>query len=79
MNAASGGGGGGGGSYGTGDFGSAVITGGSRIEINSTFSSATNYNYNSSYITYNDYNFNYINLAPHFTDIGFTARVSCLF
>ena len=64
MNAASGGGGGGGGgSYGTGDFSSAVITGGSRIEINSTFSSATNYNYNSSYITYNDYNFNYINLS----------------
>ena len=63
MNAASGGGGGGGGSYGTGDFGGAVNTGGSKIDINSSFSSATNYNYNSSYITYNDYNFNYINLS----------------
>ena len=54
MNAASGGGGGGG-SYGTGDFSSSVNTSGSKIEINSTFSSATNYNYNSSYITYNDF------------------------
>jgi hypothetical protein len=63
MNAASGGGGGGGGSYGTGDFGGAVTTGGSKIEINSSFSSATNYNYNSSYITYSDYSFNYINLS----------------
>ena len=62
MNAASGGGGGGG-SYGTGDFGGAVTTGGFKIEINSSFSSATNYNYNSSYITYNDYNFDYINLS----------------
>ena len=62
MNAASGGGGGGG-SYGTGDFSGAVTTGGYKIEINSSFSSATNYNYNSSYITYNDYNLNYINLS----------------
>ena len=60
MNAASGGGGGG--SYGTGDFGSAAITGGNKIAINSTFSSATNYNYNSTYINYNDYSFDYINL-----------------
>ena len=60
MNAASGDGGGG--SYGTGDFGSAAITGGNKIAINSTFSSATNYNYNSTYINYNDYSFDYINL-----------------
>ena len=61
LNTASGGGGGGG-SYGTGDFGSAAITGGNKIAINSTFSSATNYNYNSTYINYNDYSFDYINL-----------------
>ena len=62
LNAASGGGGGGG-SYGTGDFSSSVTIGGYIIEINSSFSSATNYNYNSSYITYNDYNIDYINLS----------------
>ena len=62
MNAASGGGGGGG-SYGTGDFGGAVSTGGSEIEINSTFSSATNYNYNSSYFSWYNSGLNYINLS----------------
>jgi len=66
LNAASGGGGGGG-SYGTGDFSGQAnptsIGPESGIEITSSFSSATNYNYNSSIITYTYYDFNFINLS----------------
>ena len=65
MNAASGGGGGG--SYGTGDFSGAANSGyygpETGLEIINSFSSATNYNYNSSYIMYSDYDFDFINLT----------------
>ena len=67
MNAASGGGGGGGGSYGTSEFGAAITVQSSfhpyGVEIGSSFSSATNYNYNSgAYYLSGISSFNYINL-----------------
>ena len=66
MNAASGGGGGGG-SYGTSEFGAAITVQSSfhpyGVEIGSSFSSATNYNYNSgAYYLSGISSFNYINL-----------------
>ena len=67
MNAASGGGGGGG-SYGTSEFGAAITVQSSfhpyGVEIGSSFSSATNYNYNSgAYYLSGISSFNYINLG----------------